>query len=31
MKVLEALDDKQLDALEHEFRRVREQRGKIVD
>jgi len=27
---LEALDDKQLDALEHEFRRIREQRGRIV-
>jgi low affinity Fe/Cu permease len=24
---LEALDDKQLDAFEHEFRRIREQRG----
>ena len=27
---LEALDDKQLDAFEHEFRRIREQRGRSV-
>jgi low affinity Fe/Cu permease len=27
---LEALDEKQLDELEHEFKRIREQRGRMV-
>jgi low affinity Fe/Cu permease len=27
---LEALDEKQLDGLEHEFKRIREQRGRMV-